>query len=531
MTKSSATKSSATRRAASSAAGSSGVGSRTPADRVMALLNGALTVDDVLLLALLQVAQDEQRRDVVWLALALLYPQLPVTVDVKRAYRQLLLDGPASVLAAENARTSQAQAAEPGQPAPPAPLLHDRLVHHQTLVDVHHTLLFSAANQSGHQTGHQTGAGSQTSTGTGIGRVVTESLRRWSATQTFRPIGWTEEFAGLRDLTAAERDGAGLGPGRPQPTWALVPWQCRYLLPEVIVEVPQLQRLTAMIESGAVRLTAIGYDLIPVTAAETSRRNLPGAFAAYLGVLRYADTLAAISRSAATEFRGFCAMLIGQGLAGPRVVEVPLPSEVVAVDAAAVASARARLGIGDTPLVLAVGTQEPRKNHLALLHAAELLWRDGVVFCLVLLGQVGWGSREFLARCAELQAAGRPLSLVNNADDDLLWGSYHAARVMAYPSLHDGFGLPVAEALACGTPVVTSNIGSMLQLASEGGALAVYPYDDRALAEALRAVLTDDELHTRLSAEARARVVRTWDDYAAQVWQVLTEPAPLEPLP
>ena len=69
--------------------------------------------------------------------------------------------------------------------------------------------------------------------------------------------------------------------------------------------------------------------------------------------------------------------------------------------------------------------------------------------------------------------------------------------------------------------MVTSNIGSMLQLALEGGALAVDPYDDHALAEALRSVLTDDALHADLSAAARARTVRTWDVYAAEVWQAL----------
>ena len=468
-------------------------------DRVLLLLSAATVVDDGLLTALLQIALDEQRRDVVWLALALLRPELPSMVDVNRSWRQLRLDGPAAVLTAEDDRRGlMVSTAE-------QPPLHERLVHNQVLVDVHHTAHYA----------HRTG----------IQRVVLETLRRWAVTQPIRVVGWTEDFAALRDLDQAEHQHVDAGPGPERPSWALVPWQCTFLLPEVVVDLPRLTRLSAMVESGAVRLSALVYDLIPVTAAETAGPAMPGAFAAYLGVLRHATTITPISTAAATEYRGFGMMLAGQGLTGPEVVEVPLPAEAVATDPAGVLAARATLGLGDIPMVLAVGTHEPRKNHLALLHAAELLWREGLDFRLVLLGNNGWGSTEFIARSVALQAAGRPLSLVHRASDDLLWASYHAARVVAFPSIHEGFGLPVAEALTCGTPVVTSNVGSMLQLAVEGGALAVDPHDDHALADALRSVLTDDDLHARLCAEALARTVRSWDVYAAEVWQALTRPA------
>jgi glycosyltransferase involved in cell wall biosynthesis len=89
-----------------------------------------------------------------------------------------------------------------------------------------------------------------------------------------------------------------------------------------------------------------------------------------------------------------------------------------------------------------------------------------------------------------------------------------------FPSINEGFGLPIAEALACGTPVVTSRHGAMAEAAVEGGALLVDPRDDHDLANALGRVLEDRDLHAGLVAEARRRPHRTWDEYAAELWQL-----------
>jgi glycosyltransferase involved in cell wall biosynthesis len=155
------------------------------------------------------------------------------------------------------------------------------------------------------------------------------------------------------------------------------------------------------------------------------------------------------------------------------------------------------------------------------LHAAELLWRDGVRFSLVLVGGRSWNDERFNQELAHARARNRPVETVTTMSDHMLWAAYRIARCVAFPSLNEGFGLPVAEALACGTPVVTSGYGSMAEIASGGGALLVDPRDDRSIAEGLRAVLTDGEVHGRLSAEARARTPRTWEQYASEVWSAL----------
>jgi glycosyltransferase involved in cell wall biosynthesis len=90
--------------------------------------------------------------------------------------------------------------------------------------------------------------------------------------------------------------------------------------------------------------------------------------------------------------------------------------------------------------------------------------------------------------------------------------------------LHEGYGLPVAESLAYGTPALTTDYGSTAEIAAEGGALTVDPRDDDALVNAMRRLLTDDDLVTELEQAAGARPIRTWDDYARELWDVLAAP-------
>jgi glycosyltransferase involved in cell wall biosynthesis len=81
--------------------------------------------------------------------------------------------------------------------------------------------------------------------------------------------------------------------------------------------------------------------------------------------------------------------------------------------------------------------------------------------------------------------------------------------------------LPVAESLGAGTPVVTSDFGSMAEIAEAGGCVLVDPRNDEAIAEGVRSLLVDEELHKRLAAEASARRPRSWGEYADDVWDAM----------
>ncbi|WKK73328.1 glycosyltransferase [Rathayibacter oskolensis] len=169
-------------------------------------------------------------------------------------------------------------------------------------------------------------------------------------------------------------------------------------------------------------------------------------------------------------------------------------------------------------MVVCVGSHEPRKNHLAVLHAAELLWREGHEFSLVFIGGNAWNSEGFDAQLARLQAEDRAVSSFSAITDELLWSAYRLARFTVFPSLNEGFGLPVAESLAVGTPVLTAQYGSMAEIASQGGAVTVDSRDDHDIARGMRELLTDDALLARLQTEALARDNSSWAEYAATLW-------------
>lgn len=175
-------------------------------------------------------------------------------------------------------------------------------------------------------------------------------------------------------------------------------------------------------------------------------------------------------------------------------------------------------------MVLVVGSHEPRKNHLAILAAGESLWASGVKFRLVFVGGNSWKSFQFEHELERLQRSGRSVVSISAISDSLLWAAYRLARFTVFPSLNEGFGLPVAESLGCGTPVITSNYGSMREIAEEGGGvLLVDPYDDASIAAGMLRLLTDDDELGRLAAEAKSRTPRSWDDYAAELWSYFVD--------
>ncbi len=150
---------------------------------------------------------------------------------------------------------------------------------------------------------------------------------------------------------------------------------------------------------------------------------------------------------------------------------------------------RARKGLPEC-FILYLGTLEPRKNLSALIHAFSKLQTPNSKLKLILAGAVGWLYDDLFRLVQDLNLTGSvffPGYLP--AEELILW--YNAAAVFAYPSSYEGFGLPVAEALACGRPVVTSNVSSLPEAAGEA-ARRVAPDDVQALTEALAQALSFD---------------------------------------
>ncbi|GIG36075.1 glycosyltransferase [Cellulomonas pakistanensis] len=455
-----------------------------------------VTVEDRAL-ALLADAPDA----VVWLALAVLSARLPEPGEVVAARRAARREGPGAVLAAARSAGTDASA-----------LREVRVLRGSDLVDMGDLVLYPL--------------------GTGIQRVARHVGRAWRDTHDATAVAWTAELDALRLLDDAERDHALAGTTATPTVSVLearadarstvvVPWGGTYLLPELAIQPRRCSALNALARFAPTRCGVIGFDLVPVTSAETSAEGFAAVFALNLAAVAHFDTVAPISRAAATEYAGWRRMLGGTGLTGPAIEEVPLPAHAPAATPDDLAEARDRFEVGGLPLVLCVGSHEPRKNHLAVLHAAELLWRRGLQFSLTFVGGNSWNGAAFTRRLEELAASGRPVESVSRLDDRLLWAAYRVARCTVFPSLNEGYGLPVAESVSAGTPALASDFGSMREIAAHGGVLLVDPRDDHAIADGLARLLVDDALHARLAAEAAAVPETGWDDYARRVWSVL----------
>jgi glycosyltransferase involved in cell wall biosynthesis len=177
----------------------------------------------------------------------------------------------------------------------------------------------------------------------------------------------------------------------------------------------------------------------------------------------------------------------------------PLPADEVAVF-------RQRQGLPER-FVLCVGTLEPRKNQTRLVEAFARI-HDGQVK-LVLVGGKGWLYDELFTR---VEASGLSKEIIFPgyvmSDELPLW--YNAATILAYPSLYEGFGMPVLEAQACGTPVLTSNVSSLPEAAGDAASM-VDPYDVEALAAELDRLLTDKPLRHELRKRGLAHASQfTW---------------------
>lgn len=175
-----------------------------------------------------------------------------------------------------------------------------------------------------------------------------------------------------------------------------------------------------------------------------------------------------------------------------------------------------RYGI-DFPYILCVGTIEPRKNLASVIEAyARLLVEGTTEHRLVIVGAKGWKYGPVYELLQSREDLRERVIFPGYVSDEDLPAMYQGASLMVYPSLYEGFGLPPLEAMAAGTPVITSNVSSLPEVVGEAG-LMVNPYSLDELTAAMRRVLLDKELACELSAAGAARA-RTllWEQTARQ---------------
>jgi glycosyltransferase involved in cell wall biosynthesis len=176
---------------------------------------------------------------------------------------------------------------------------------------------------------------------------------------------------------------------------------------------------------------------------------------------------------------------------------------------------RAQLGLPER-YILCVGSLEPRKNLVRLLEAWQLAQPRLEGRSLVLVGAKGHVFRD-----VGLAEPPRGVHLAGYLTDDLLPAVYAGAEMFVYPSLYEGFGLPVLEAMASGVPVVTSNVTALPEVAADAAA-TVDPLSAESISRGIESLSGDTALRRALMEKGLSRVRQfTWDQAAAETWQVL----------
>jgi len=194
----------------------------------------------------------------------------------------------------------------------------------------------------------------------------------------------------------------------------------------------------------------------------------------------------------------------------------------------AVEAVRHRHGI-DGPYLLALGDIDPRKNLPAVVRAFASL-PDDVRPTLVIAGAAApWspGGMENLHRtlASVPERVRKRILLTGYVPEEDVADLIGGAEALLYPSLYEGFGLPVVEAMACGTPVLTSNVSALPETAG-GAAVLVDPRDDQAVAEGMRTLLVDGALRARLTKAGLARATSfDWRQTAIRTAEILREAA------
>ncbi|SFV17086.1 glycosyltransferase [Pseudoduganella namucuonensis] len=297
----------------------------------------------------------------------------------------------------------------------------------------------------------------------------------------------------------------------PERTWLLFP-ELPYLLPlgnEVYA------RILSQTRAYGVRSATVYYDAIPVR--EAAYANGRPIHAEYLNELVRSDLILAISEFAAADLLDY--YVNGAGLPPPTV-------ELIGRKTIAVPLGELRRGETSNgspgvehalPSMIMVGTVEPRKQQTRLLRVLNAARAEHPILAQLQVDVFGSlhpdASDEMWAEVAR----NPNIRYHQYVPDSVIEAAYEQAWFSAFPSYHEGYGLPIVESMRRGVPCLTANFGAMEEIARGGGCLAVDVLDDAALLQGLLTLCLDGALRTRLRKQIKRRQPYSWIDYAASL--------------
>ncbi len=291
------------------------------------------------------------------------------------------------------------------------------------------------------------------------------------------------------------------------------------LLPEVTLDGGLAARL-AWARARSMPTAAVLYDLIPVTHRPYCSHEVAQAFPDYLAGVACCDAVLAISQ---TTLHDFTAYATRHHLPRPRRAEtVWLPGQFGAEPRAHAARSLDPQG----PIcIVCVSTLEPRKNHLTLIRAFRRLLaeRPELDLQLTLIGHRYAGAEDLAAWVITAASEEPRLSWLGSRPDAEVANLVGGAAFTVYPSLVEGFGLPIMESMWLGTPVLCHEAGVMAELAAGGGCLMADMTNEAGVTAGMARLATDGDLRAQLAAEAAVRPIADWRAYAEQIAPVLRQ--------
>lgn len=353
--------------------------------------------------------------------------------------------------------------------------------------------------------------------GGGIGRLVRDLVG--ALTQLNSPHDYRLFVAGASDMGAPLADNFVWRPTRITPKWLARMWH-RARLPypvENIVGDVDLYHATDFVlpptrsrTKSIVTVHDLSFVRVPDSASPSLREYLD---AVVPRSVYQADFVIADSYATADDIKQLYDVeseVLWSGV-DERFVLSSLDSSLMTI--------RNKYRIPEVLLVFTVGTVQPRKNYSRLIRAIKRLRDGGLDVRLVIAGGKGWLEDEMYQTIKDTQMADY-VHLLGFVDDDDLPALYQLADCVAFPSLYEGFGFPVLESMASRTPVVTSNVSSLPEVAGDA-ALMVDPYSIDEIAEAIGRILTDEALRDDLIAKGIEQASKfTWEKSAKQLLDI-----------
>jgi glycosyltransferase involved in cell wall biosynthesis len=292
------------------------------------------------------------------------------------------------------------------------------------------------------------------------------------------------------------------------------------VLPELMTA-EMMRESIAYGKSMGLRVAVLLYDCIayfhPEWANERIRENHRG----YLHAMADADLVLAISETSALDYRKF---LEDEKRDGAPVRAIYLAEEFLGIPQGVPGPEEFR-GEGKKWKILYVSTLDPRKNHLRLLNAFERLGVEHpeLEWELTLVGHRYEGAEEIAEMVQRTTESNPRVQWLQGVDDPTLAELYQSTDFTVFPSLVEGFGLPIAESLWRGKPCLCSGIGSMHEIAEKGGCLEIDPFSEESMVKGLVQMMSDAGLRQRLYLELKERRFKTWEMYAREILEHLRE--------